>query len=383
MKEWAKENLIYCKYPLRQQCEIDFWDAFRKEFRSWNRRMPLKYTLKRGDKKWTVNVPISGPAPQNGSSGAEEPALPCGTDPKIYKPFQLVYEGRNACAYEDKARPGIVVLRITSFNYRSENPKIKGIRDETKLFWENYWKKRASQTKRIVFDVSDNGGGDSVVSWYRLFFSEPFQEQYAQFKNIEELDNPDIRSALFYEETAKEIFYQSLVKDGSLKKLSRSDFLPPVPQFCATEDKDCRDEIFKPIENGFKGDVRIVLNQWCHSSCVGFVWNMKNVLKDRVKFVGQPDDGDSTYGRVLLSVKLNPKSPKGYDMFINPRHSGQRAEAKDGLVFEQAVSVTRSTDKDGKIVSALPQKVDLWIPFKWDTDWNDWQNEAILKAVDL
>lgn len=383
MKDWSRENLIYCKYPIREQCEIEFWDAFRKELRSWNRRIPLKYTLKRDKKTWTVLIPITGQTVQANSGVSESKPLPCNTDPKIYKPFELVYEGRNACAYEDKNRPGVVVIRITSFNYRGEHPKIKGIREDAKFFWENYWKKKAADTKKVVFDVSDNGGGDSVVSWYRLFFSEPFQEQYAQFKKIKELENPEIRSALFYEEAAKEIFYQSLAKEGTLAKISTNEFLPPVPQFCATDDKDCRGELFKPWDNGFKGEVRIVVNQWCHSSCVGFVWNMKHVLKDRVKFVGQPDNGDSTYGRVLVAVKLTSENAKGYEITIYPRHSGQRAEAKDGTLFEQAVSVTRSTDKDGKIVSAIPQKMDVWVPFKFDTDWAQWQNESILKAVDL
>ena len=380
MQLWSKENLIYCKYTMREQCEIDFWDTFRKELRAWNRRMPLRYTLKRQNRKWTVAVPISGPSSQ---ANTPEKSLPCETDPQVYHPFVLVYEGHHACAYEDKARPGVVVLRIKSFAYKKDHPKIKGISEETQLFWDSYWKVRAPKTKKLIVDVSDNGGGDSVVSWYKLFFTAPFQEQYAQFRNIEELKRPEFRSALFYDEPAKEIFYQSLAKDGSLQKLTSKDFLPPVPQFCAAENKDCREELFTPIEHKFKGDVRIVLNQWCHSSCVGFVWNMKNVLKDRVKFVGQPDDGDSTYGRVLVAATLNSNSAKGFDLQIVPRRSGQRAEATGGILFEQAVSVTRSADKNGKIVSGTPQKVDLWIPFKWNKDWSTWQSEAVLKSAEL
>jgi hypothetical protein len=183
------------------------------------------------------------------------------------------------------------------------------------------------------------------------------------------------------DEQAKEIFFESLKKDGTLSKLTAQDFLPPVPQFCATDDKDCRDELFKPLDNGFHGEVRIVLNQWCHSSCVGFVWNMKNVLKDRVKFVGQPDNGDSTYGRVLIAVKLDPTAPKGYAISVGPRKSGQRAEAKEGLLFEQSISATRSTDRYGQIISGIPQKVDLWIPAKWDLSWDEWQQEAVKQAI--
>lgn len=381
MKKWSEENFLFCKYPLREQCEIDFWDAFRKEYRSWNRRMPLIAELKRGKKVWKTTIPIAGQVAQSNTNPEATPPA-CGVDPKVYAPFKLVYQGENACAYEDDNHKGHVLLRIKSFNYRGSNLKIKGIREETKLFWEKYWSRKSAETKKLIIDVSDNGGGDSVVSWYRLFFSAPFQEQYAQFRNIDELKTDhDVRAALFYDEKAKEIFFENLKKEGLLNKLGRQDFLPAVPQFCATEDEDCREKLFVPIENKFKGEVRIVLNQWCHSSCVGFVWNMKNVLNDRVKFIGQPDDGDSTYGRVLVSVRIDQSSPKGFALTIGPRKSGQRAEAKDGVLFEQSVSVTRSTDRSGNIISGIPQKVDLWVPSKWDLSWDEWQQEAVKQAI--
>src|SRR5690606_5932963 len=148
--------------------------------------------------------------------------------------------------------------------------KIKNIKVETQEFFEKYWKKRAGKTQKLIIDVSDNGGGDAPISWYKLFFHVPFQEQYVAFKNIDELHKrEEIKRALFYDDPGKFIFYDKIKSSGELKNLTAKDFLPHVPGFCAAEEKDCRDELFVPKEHKFNGEVRIILNQWCHSSCVG------------------------------------------------------------------------------------------------------------------
>ena len=51
IKKWADENFEYCKFPLRSQCELEFWDNLRKGNLSWFRRQPLKFSLRLDEKK--------------------------------------------------------------------------------------------------------------------------------------------------------------------------------------------------------------------------------------------------------------------------------------------------------------------------------------------
>lgn len=378
MQLWEKELFLSCKYPLREQCYIEFFDQLRKEYLGWDRRTPLNLTLKRKLKVWTVNIPL--PVADNSNQVAEK-SFPCNVNETTYKPFKISYTGLNACAYEDVKQPGIVLLRISSFNY-SNNPeeKIGNITEETKLFWEMYWKQKAPITKKLIIDVSDNSGGDSPIRWYELFFNHPFQEQYVRFKNITELENDDIKKALFYNDPAKFISYKNFKANGIIAKLTANDFLPPVPAFCANSNHDCREDLYSPLDNKFKGQVRIITNQWCHSSCVGFVWNMKDVLKDRVKFVGLPDNGDGTYGRVIIRASFDSKF-ENYNISIHPRTSGKRANAQGDTFFEQTISVTQSTDRNGRTISGIPQKMDVWIPITFDINWEQWQSKALIDAL--
>lgn len=362
---------------------MDLWDNFRKELLSWHRQIPLHMKLKRSNKTWVVAVPVQEQRIGISSkvdSGEEPPA--CNVEPSAYTPFVIAYKGRNTCAYEAKEYPEVTLLRIQSFYYPKDGSAIKNIRDETKKFYEDYWHKRSNVTKKLIIDVSDNGGGDAPISWYKLFFTEPFQEQYVSFKKIKELHDNEMRKALFYDDKGKHIFYEKIKADGTLDKLTEKDFLPPVPQFCATDEKDCRTEMYQPRDHGFKGQVKIISNQWCHSSCVGFVWNMKDVLKDRVKFIGHPDNADSTYGRVFINILLDKEAPNGFKISVTPRLSGERAEAKDGHLLSQTVSVARSTDHLGKLISGHPQKIDHWVPFRWDQSWSEWQKSALNIALE-
>jgi hypothetical protein len=383
MKSWSEENFLFCKYPLREQCEIGFWDSFRKELLTWNRRVPLFMTLKRGNKIWKIPVPIRGQDTNSTTSKTnEEKSDPCGVEPGTYMDFKLVYEGRNACAYEDSKQDGIVILRITSFNYRKETEsKIKNITEETDLFWVKYWKSKAPKTKKIIIDVTDNDGGDTVVGWYNLLFQKPYQEQYVQFRKFNEFDRADIQGALFYHQASKQMTLDNLKKDPGWPKIKTGDFIAPMPGFCADDNKDCRDGLFQPKSHGFKGDIRVVLNQWCHSSCVGFVRNLNNVLEQRVKFIGQPDNGDSTYGRIFIDLTFDKSLPNGFKIELNPREGGVYATTTKDATLRQAVSVSRSTDSKGNVISGIPQKVNYWIPYRWDQGWNAWQTKAVQAAL--
>ena len=58
IKWWQKNNLVYCKFPLLSQCQLNLKDNFRNEVLDWSRREPLSVKLKRGSKIFTVKVPV-------------------------------------------------------------------------------------------------------------------------------------------------------------------------------------------------------------------------------------------------------------------------------------------------------------------------------------
>lgn len=101
IKKWSDENFEFCKFPLKSQCEYDFWDNFRKGNLSWYRRQPLTYTLKRENKKFDIQIPVFAKVEtKNANSSSDEKPTPCGPEPEKYPNFEMVYQGYQACVYE-------------------------------------------------------------------------------------------------------------------------------------------------------------------------------------------------------------------------------------------------------------------------------------------
>ena len=384
MKGWSIENFIFCKFPLREQCELEFFDHFRKENLSWTRSSPLKYTLRRGSRIWTVAIPTKK-SPGRVSFTPDPPKAdePCGTKKGRYPDdFRLVYQGTHVCAFERLSQSNEPIIRIDSFRYFDEPKasKYRSIGEDVAAFWTSYWQVKSAQSKRVLLDVIDNHGGDTPMEWYKLFFTAPFQEQYVAFRNIAELSrDPNVQDELFYKEKAKHIWFDAIKTQGKAAAVIGA-FLPPVPQFCADDNKDCREGLFLPRDNKFSGKVDILINQWCVSSCVGFIWNFRDVLGDRVAFYGVPDSGDSAYGRVYLDVYLDPASKEGFRTRISPRPGSTIATLPEGAILRQSISVTRSTDSKGKIVSGIPMTVDHWVLRTYEQYDDDW-NAAVVKAA--
>jgi|GEM_PF-3524559 len=383
---WENENFHFCKFPLREQCASDFFDNFRKEILSWTRKQPLRITLKREQRQWTIDLPFTaastGGTTSNPDEGADDP---CGVAKDRYPEFKLVYRGYNACAFESDHYPGTALIRIRGFKYfdASEGIKFKNTDDEVEAFWNEYWKSRSRSTKHVIFDVIENGGGDWVIPWYSLFFKGPFQEQYVSFKKIRELsDDPKVLDELFYNEKAKHLWLERLKSKGTWAKTSVGGFLPPVPQFCVSSKEDCSKGLFDSRDNGFTGDIKILVDQWCISSCVGFVWNFKDVLGDRVKFYGMPDSADSAYGRVYIDLFLDPSAKEGFRLKVSPRPGATLGTLPQGAIARQAVSVTRSTEKNGKVISGIPMKMDGWVPQKNHYSDENWETSVLKRALE-
>jgi hypothetical protein len=369
LQEWTDENFIFCKFPYREQCEIEFYDNFRKELSGWNRHQPLELKVRRGSEELTFAV---HPEVKPWSQDEEPTNLPCDVQPNRYKGFKLAYEGENLCAFESVQNPNVVALRIKSFVY--QDVPFAVLDGEVQIFWNNYWSKKSPKVKTLILDVIDNHGGQSPVPYYGLFYSQPYQEQYVQFKKIAEFERQDILESLFWGDKGKEIWFDSIKKDGTFSRAKNGDFFGQIPQFCANRKKDCREDLFQPRANGFKGQVKVLMNQWCVSSCVGFVSNIKDLLKERVKTYGIPDSGDSAYSR--LTVFVSPEA----EAAVGAMKKAQKPDEPAPWI-RQIVSVTRSTDKDGKILSGIPQAIDVWVPRIWNQSDDEWASSVFNKAV--
>ena len=281
MAEWGRENFVYCKFPLREQCEANFFDHFRKELLSWNRTQKLTFKLKRGARTWSVAIPVT--AGDKPSSHHPSEDLECGVEKGRYPNFETVYKGLNICVFSKKDTPDQAVLRINSFRYRGipKESVIQTIDDEVEGFWKGYWAANNSRVKLLIIDLIENGGGDTPTEWYRIFYPTPFQEQFVQFRKISELENPDLQSAMFYDSNARKIWFDGIRKSGVYANTKPGAFLPEHPMFCASEEKNCIEGLFAPREHKFVGEVRLLVDEWCISTCVGFVWSMKRQLKER------------------------------------------------------------------------------------------------------
>lgn len=89
LKEWTDENFIFCKFPNREQCEIEFYDNFRKELLGWNRHQPLEIKIRHENQE---RILLITPEIKPLSFNDEPTNLPCDVSPKRYKGFKLVYE---------------------------------------------------------------------------------------------------------------------------------------------------------------------------------------------------------------------------------------------------------------------------------------------------
>lgn len=386
MKWWQKNNLTFCKFPLLSQCQLNIKDNFRDEVLNWNRREPLIVKLKRGSRVFSVQVPVYGQSSQNQPQGgananqetAQAPPPNCNLDPARYPDYKLVYEGVHACAFENEKLPQVVLLRIGSFNYSRLNYKtdIKDVRIESEKFYTSYWKSRAAGTKKLILDLVDNGGGDLVTTWSALFLEQDFQDQWVQFKKTKEFSALEWQKNAFYDDGGKFKLLEAWKKSGEWDRLVEGKFTPNMPQFCVTDDGDCLNEKWKSRHTGFKGQVIMMTNEWCISSCTGFAWTLKYYLGDQVYIVGVPESGDSTYSRAYIEGGID-QSKQGFFIRVISREPGSKAKVSEDAVFRAAVSASRSTDEKGNVISGIPQKVDLFIPTGWNEAPDDWVSKMV------
>lgn len=90
-----------------------------------------------------------------------------------------------------------------------------------------------------------------------------------------------------------------------------------------------------------------------------------------------PDSGDSAYSRATIATTFENNKIK---IDVIPLKKAKKPDPPEPWV-RQIVSVTRSTDREGKIISGKVQKLDYWIPRPWSQSDDDWQKAVFEKAL--
>jgi hypothetical protein len=373
MGAWRRENFVFCKFSLPMQCDNQLRNNFRAELLEWSRKEPLVYTLERAGIRWNISVPLIDATKR---SQPDISALECANTPNRYAGFTLSYAGNRACVFESVSRPDVAILRITRFNYRklSPNASIKSVSEEVaalRPWWEEH-----SNWKHLIIDVIENGGGQPPIEYYQLLLPDAFQEQYVRLRKSVELEDPTLRRGIFWNSQGHEIWFRNLQEKGVYGATPMGGFLPPVPQFCAEDNRDCSEGRFTPYGHPFLGQVSILVEQFCISSCDGFVWQMADKLRGRVRLVGQPTAGDPAWSRLIIDVVPDAARPSFFKTTLRPL----KTEPPADRVYSQIVNISLDTDAQGNRLDGIPFSVDRFVPRTLENT-DNWHNAALEAAL--
>lgn len=375
---WREENFLFCKFALKAQCDTELFNNFRSGLLSFDflNEASISLTLERHNKSWNLTVPIV--ADENKSDKKSDIFSCAEIANRDYRNYKLIFgDGRNICLFENKNAPTIALMRIFSFVPEEHNGKVFSPQEEADLLFP-FWKKVSAKYKKLIVDVSGNRGGDIPGPITALIVNRPFQDQWMQFKKTKEFENIDFRSKHFTNGRMTEKAYAQLEVWQKWQDLKYGDYLPPVPQFCVADGKDCLTDLYQPAQHGFSGNVAVVVDQWCVSSCSGFVWTLKNYIDpNKIKFIGFPDSADTTYERYRINVWLAPHLKTGFELSVQPRQY-RPDDYQSMLALSWLVSATRTTDHHGAILSMTPLAVNQFIP--WRNDKKRWLQEALAVA---
>lgn len=373
-RDWKKENFELCKFPLEAQCDFELPSTFLKELLSWSREKPLTYTLKRNGATWKIAVDLK----EEGSYFPERKGFSCKQESNRHPGFKITYAGNRACIFENAKRPGTAVLRIMGFDYSADTlvkgEPIDSLSKEIEALYP--WWVRHATWSHLIFDVIDNHGGDAPIEYYQILFQHDFQEQYVTFKKTPEIESSVLRASIFWGSQGQEIWFRNLVSTGAWAKIPEGDFTEPVPMFCADDTKDCRFGLFPVRPHPFRGRISVLLNQWCVSSCDGFVYNLKEKFGARAKFYGHPQSADTAYARLTINIHLDPNARDGFRLEIVPLFDPSSNE----VFMSQTIVVSRSTTADGSVVSGVPVPLDGFVPRTLGNG-NRWPSEVLKRAL--
>ena len=355
---WLEENFLFCKYPLRKQCDLKLEENLHRLKLSWKFEKPLVYSFKNNQGEINkVEVSFfkfsSKPNPLRNRCDYNWE--------KKYPGFELKFTGFHLCYLEKKDDPSIAIVRISSFYY--DTRKFSGLKyyqmiDEVMDF-KKLWDKKHHQVNDLIFDMIDNRGGHSPLPYYSLFFQNEFQEQYIKYKKTPELEDEELRSAMIWKKTAHELAILEYITSDLWQEIEYGEFLPQMSLFCKDPYSPCTsEETYKPMGISFNGNIHIMLNENCISSCDAFVWNFKN--NTNAKLYGFPNASDSSSARLRIDVTSNEDSPKGFDITISPQHE----TIPKNLIIAQVIAPAQTTDQLGNLLNGTPEELEIEVPHK-------------------
>jgi hypothetical protein len=363
MKDWQNENFEFCKFPLKAQCDNVLTENLFDELLSWSHADQLTYTLDRNGRTWKIPVSV------NRRFSAHKSDLPgCTDEANRYSGFVQTYSGQFACIYESLRRPNEAILRISSFYYPDPKARIGSVRAEVDRLYP-WWKQHATWSQLII-DVIDNHGGDAPIPYYEILLQNDFQEQYVEFKKIPEMEDAKLRSGIFWNTEGQEIWFQDQLKSGAWAAIPMGGFSLPVPMFCALSGVSCDQGLFPVRKHPFRGRVDLLVNQWCVSSCDGFVFNIKERFGASARVFGQPQAADTGFSRLSIDLSADSHSPAGFMISIEPDAD------RPSELFSQTVVITRSVTHGGLATAGQPVFLDGFVPLTLDN--RDRWPEAVL-----
>ena len=366
--DWQRENFLFCKFPLKEQCDVRLWNAFRFEQLAWKRDLPLSYTLQRKAKVWDVSVPYDlVPADSKDPLLGARPKSNICVEKNYYPGFQSIHTSDTACTFTNPRFLRTTLLRIDSFDCDEPGCLLK----EVDKFWHAYWRDHARMTDHLIIDLIDNLGGRAVPPWLAVFFEKPFQSVRVKIRLLPEMTTPEKFAAFLWGEKEKENWFRNL-GDG----IDRTQkYLPTVQCFCPNG--DCSDSSSFPVRpHDFRGRVTLLTNQRTISSAANFVRSFKNALGNRVRIIGLPDSGDTTYARATLAVWARPSADL---KFITTREPYRPFE-QEKPILEQVISIAETLDQRGNVISGKPMVPDVLIPFN-GIDMDAWHRLVLAEAL--
>lgn len=373
---WQDENFLFCKWARRSVCDRNIEESILKGILFW-KGGPLIYAVKNEHGKANFTVEFEKPESKPGSPPTDPFARRrCDWKWKErYPGFELIHPGYFACLFRKKDDASVLLLRISSFQYRRGrkiDPKspIQTMKQETDALKE-VWIPRSASAKHLILDLIDNGGGDEPMDYYRMLFRKPFLEQYVEFKKIPEIEEDRLRTSMFWEDNGHELWFRRQKALGAWDHLKKGGFSDPSPMFCADDAHPCGETEFQPFEHRFTGRITVMLNDGCVSTCDGVAWMLATRLG--AKLYGFYPAADSAYSRLRIDAIRDPESRRGFKLEVSP----QRADPPADLLISQDVAVTRTVDKNGKALAGRPPPLARFVPIRWDRDYH----RDVLNAV--
>jgi len=265
--------------------------------------------------------------------------------------LKLVFKGAQSCLYNGKTSYLLKILEFGSWGNKFDDiyctkPSAAGMCSDINSITAIINKTPASD---LFIDLQNNGGGSENTPWVAALTANGFMDNLVEYKKITEINQTDIRQAMFYGSDYAESWFAELTIEQK-----ENNFLPARGDFCRGSNT-CLPTLIKSNPNhiNFKQLV-LITNNNCVSSCDDLVWRLK--AYSNAKVVGQMPATDGAYARLMVYVILRPNGE------VTSIISGEDMQAdfpQDQLLFSYRVPVSRTVASNGIILDGNTDVLDI------------------------